>query len=384
MEIGIFIVSGLLAVLIILEVLRMVRPGAAGDIGPLHARLEAIERNEERIERSLREELGRNRDEAANQGKALREEVQASLNAFGVSVREQMAETSQGQKNQLELFAGQLAALTRGNQESLGNVREAIEARLASFEGQNTRNLEQVRSEAAANAQSMRTETGDALKAFNDSLLKNTAEVAKVQAGQLAGVAENVDKKLDAMRGTVDAGLKTLQEENSKKLEQMRQTVDEQLQGTLEKRLGESFRLVSDRLEQVYKGLGEVQNLATGVGDLKKVLSNVKARGTWGEVQLGNLLAQMLTPEQYERNVATTGTDERVEFALRLPGAHQDSCVWLPIDAKFPQEDYIRLVEASERGDVDAVATCSRQLEQTIRLSAKDISQKKPHPAPVP
>jgi DNA recombination protein RmuC len=376
MEIGIVIVSGLLAVLIILEVLRMSRPGAAVDIEPLHARLEAIERNEERVERSLREELGRNRDEAANQGKALRAEVQASLNAFGASVREQMAETSQGQKNQMELFGGQLAALTRGNEESLGNFRHAIETRLASFESQNSRNLEQVRSEAAANAQSMRTETGDALKAFNDSLLKNTAEVAKVQAGQLAVVAESVDKKLEAMRSTVDAGLKTLQEENSKKLEQMRQTVDEQLQGMLEKRLGESFRLVSDRLEQVYKGLGEVQNLATGVGDLKKVLSNVRARGTWGEVQLGNLLAQMLTPEQYDRNVATTGTDERVEFALRLPGADQDSCVWLPIDAKFPQEDYIRLVEASERGDVEAVETCSRQLEQRIRLSAKNISQK--------
>jgi DNA recombination protein RmuC len=122
--------------------------------------------------------------------------------------------------------------------------------------------------------------------------------------------------------------------------------------------------------------LGEVQSLATGVGDLKKVLSNGKARGTWGEVQLGNLLAQMLTPEQYGQNVATTDTDERVEFALRLPGAHQGSCVWLPIDAKFPQEDYIRLVEASERGDVEAVETCSRQLEQRIRLSAKHISQK--------
>src|SRR6516225_1933678 len=131
MEIGIIIVSGLLAVLIILEVLRMSRPGAAVDVAPLHARLEAIERNEERIERSLREELSRNRDEAANQGKALREEVQASLNAFGASVREQMAETSQGHKNQLELFGGQLASLTRGNEESLGNVRQAIETRLA-------------------------------------------------------------------------------------------------------------------------------------------------------------------------------------------------------------------------------------------------------------
>ena len=197
MQIGIVVLSGLLVALIIVEVLRMLRPGTAVDVAPLLARLEAIERNEERVERSVREELGRNRDEAANLGKALREEVQASLNTLGVSVREQMAEASQGQKDQLELFSGQLAALTRGNEESLGNFRQAIETRLTSFENQNTRNLEQVRSEAAANAQSMRTETGDALKAFNDSLLKSTAEVAKVQAGQLAGVAESVDKNLE-------------------------------------------------------------------------------------------------------------------------------------------------------------------------------------------
>jgi DNA recombination protein RmuC len=355
----------------------MLRPAnAAVDITPLQARFEAIERNEERVERSLREEMGRSREEAANLGKALREEVQTSLNAFGTSVREQMSETSQAQKNQLELFAGQLSALTRGNEESLGKVRQAIEERLTALDAQNTHSMDQIRTEAGTNAQSMRTETGEALKAFNDSLLKNVAEVASMQAGQLARVAESVDQKLEAMRNTVEAGLKSLQEENSKKLEQMRQTVDEQLQGTLEKRLGESFRLVSERLEQVYKGLGEVQNLAAGVGDLKKVLSNVRTRGTWGEMQLGSLLAQMLTPEQYGQNVATTGGDERVEFAIKLPGANPESCVWLPIDAKFPQEDYLRLVEAAERADADAVETCSRLLETRIRLSAKDINEK--------
>jgi DNA recombination protein RmuC len=197
-----------------------------------------------------------------------------------------------------------------------------------------------------------------------------------MQAGQLTRLAESSDQKLEAMRATVDVGLKTLQEENAKKLEQIRQTVDEQLQGTLEKRLGESFQLVSDRLEQVYKGLGEVQTLAAGAGDLKKVLSNVRVRGTWGEVQLGSLLEQMLSQEQYGQNVATTGTDERVEYAIRLPGADSDSCVWLPVDAKFPQEDYIRLVDASERGDAEAVETCSRQLEARIRSAARDISQK--------
>ncbi len=175
---------------------------------------------------------------------------------------------------------------------------------------------------------------------------------------------------------TVDARLRAVQEESARQLEQMRRTVDEHLQSALEKRLSESFQLVSERLEQVYTGLGEMRALASGVGDLKKVLSGVRARGTWGEMQLGALLEQMLHPDQYDRNVATAGTSERVEFAIRLPGAVPDSCVWLPLDAKFPQEDYLRLVEAAEHGDAAAVEICSRQLESRIRACARDIRDK--------
>jgi DNA recombination protein RmuC len=157
----------------------------------------------------------------------------------------------------------------------------------------------------------------------------------------------------------------------------MRKTVDEKLQGTLEKRLGESFKLVSDRLEQVHKGLGEMQSLAVGVGDLKKVLTNVKTRGSWGEIQLGNLLDQILTPDQYEKNVSTkTGSADRVEFALKLPGRDDGKPVWLPIDAKFPKEDYERLVEAADRADVEAVEQASRQLEIRIKAEAADIHKK--------
>jgi DNA recombination protein RmuC len=320
MEIGLIAAIALLLLLAVLAIVHMVRPAAAVvDTAPLQARLEAVERNEERIERSIREEMGRNRDEAATLGKALREEVQTSLNAFGSSVREQVVEMSAVQKNQLELFAGQLSTLTRGNEENLGQfrhaieerhdaLRSAIEARLSALDAESTRNMDQIRSDAVATAQGMRTETAESQRTFHDSLLKSMAEIANLQAGQLTRLTESSDQKLEAMRSTVDAGLKTLQEENSKKLEQMRQTVDEQLQGTLEKRLGESFQLVSDRLEQVYRGLGEVQSLAAGVGDLKKVLSNVRVRGTWGEVQLGSLLEQMLSPEQYGQNVATTGS----------------------------------------------------------------------------
>lgn len=164
--------------------------------------------------------------------------------------------------------------------------------------------------------------------------------------------------------------------EMQRSLELIRRSVDEQLQGALEKKLGESFRVVSDRLEQVYRGLGEMQTLATGVGDLKRVFSDVRARGAWGEMQLGALLSQMLAPDQYSRNVATSGSNERVEFAIRLPGTDSGGSVWLPIDAKFPQEDYLRLVEASERCDTDAVELCARQLEARLKHCARDISAK--------
>jgi DNA recombination protein RmuC len=187
-----------------------------------------------------------------------------------------------------------------------------------------------------------------------------------------------VMQQLETIRVVVDQRLLSLQTDNAAKLEQMRQTVDEKLQTTLETRLGESFRLVSERLEQVHKGLGEMQNLASGVGDLKRVLSNVTTRGAWGEVQLENLLAQILAPEQYERNVATTGTSERVEFAIKLPGKDGKGAdpVWLPVDAKFPMETYQRLASAAERGDAEAVEVSARELEGVVRACAKTFSGK--------
>jgi len=184
-----------------------------------------------------------------------------------------------------------------------------------------------------------------------------------------------VMQQLETIRGVVDQRLLSLQTDNAAKLEQMRQTVDEKLQTTLETRLGESFRLVSERLEQVHKGLGEMQSLASGVGDLKRVLSNVTTRGAWGEVQLENLLAQILAPEQYERDVPTTGTSERVEFAIKLPGKDADP-VWLPVDAKFPMETYQRLAAAAERGDAEAVEASARELEVVVRTCAKTFSGK--------
>ena len=184
------------------------------------------------------------------------------------------------------------------------------------------------------------------------------------------------EQKLEAIRGTMEKKLTDLTADNNRQLAEMRQTVDEKLQKTLEDRISQSFKLVSERLEQVYKGLGEMQNLAAGVGDLKKVLSNVKTRGILGEVQLSAILEQILAPEQYEENVRTRSTgSERVEFAVKLPG-DGDSVVWLPIDAKFPGDAYAALVDAYDSGDAAAVDAAAKNLERIIKSEARDIHEK--------
>jgi DNA recombination protein RmuC len=196
-------------------------------------------------------------------------------------------------------------------------------------------------------------------------------------AGAAKTQREELTKSLESVRSIVDLRLKQLQEDNSKQIDKMRATVDEKLQGTLEKRLGESFKLVSDRLEQVHQGLGAMQQLASDVGGLQKVLSNVKMRGGWGEVQLGALLEQVLTPEQFARNVKTReDSGEHVEFAIKLPGDENGAPVWLPIDAKFPTEDYQRLLAAQDAGNVIAVEDAMKSLETQLKKSAKDICSK--------
>ena len=199
------------------------------------------------------------------------------------------------------------------------------------------------------------------------------------EEGSNAGKAqrEELTKSLESVRSVVDLRLKQLQEDNANQIDKMRATVDEKLQGTLEKRLGESFKLVSDRLEQVHQGLGAMQQLASDVGGLQKVLTNVKTRGGWGEVQLGALLEQVLTPEQFARNVKTRDeSNEHVEFAIKLPGDENGAPVWLPIDAKFPTEDYHRLLGAQEKGDLVAIDEAIKSLETQLKKCAKDIYQK--------
>jgi DNA recombination protein RmuC len=223
------------------------------------------------------------------------------------------------------------------------------------------------RNETAVSEKRLREELSNSFKGFGDSVDKRMSELVNAQNKNMDKVREVVEKKLDF-----------LQKDNSEKLEKMRATVDEKLHATLEKRFGESFKVVSDRLEAVHKGLGEMQSLAVGVGDLKKVLSNVKSRGTWGEAQLGNLIEEILTPDQYEKNVKTKKTSrESVEFAIKLPGNDDNlKQVWLPIDAKFPLEDYQRLVEAQEQGNLVLIEELSKALEARIKSEAKDIRDK--------
>lgn len=241
------------------------------------------------------------------------------------------------------------------------------------------------REEADKSARGLREEVSANQKNANDTVVRVMGEMRESQQNSLSAMEKAVkelSEKNEALskelRDTMDTKMKSLQESNEKKLEQIQKTVDEQLQSALEKRIGESFKIVSERLEAVQRGLGEMQTLATGVGDLKRVLTNVKDRGTWGEVQLGAILEQILAPEQYDKNVKVRpASNELVEYAIRLPGDDANAGpVWLPIDAKFPQEDYQRLLDATERADQNAIEQSLKALNRSIENSARDISEK--------
>ena len=289
-------------IVLLLQFLLLQRSGRKDD--SLDPNFRSLESGLERLEREIRQEMARGRQEAATAARGDREEQSQSLDRLAKTLSAQVGQLGTLQGQQLESFAQQLARLTQSNEQRFEQLRLSVETRLGA-----------------------------------------------------------------------------IQADNASKLEEMRKTVDEKLHATLEQRLGDSFKLVSERLEQVHKGLGEMQTLAAGVGDLKKVLTNVKTRGTWGEVQLEALLDQVLTAEQYEKNVATRpNSAERVEFAIRLPGrelgADDKRPVWLPIDAKFPMEDYQRLVEAQDRADPLAVELAAKALEMRLRDEAKKIRDK--------
>ena len=256
--------------------------------------------------------------------------------------------------------------------------------------------MAQLRTEISASARESREEASRSMLNYADSTGKRISELAEIQknqldsfsnilgnlgmqmTNQLADVSQKLENSLERSRDTLAIGMREMREENTKRLDEMRQTVDTQLQSTLEKRLGESFKLVGERLDAVSRGLGEMQTLANGVGDLKRVLTNVKTRGIWGELQLAAIIEEMLTPEQYEKNCATRkNSPERVEFAIKMPARDSETgYVYMPVDAKFPQEDYQRLLDAVEAGDAKAAEDASKAIETRIRLEAKSIRDK--------
>jgi len=335
-----------LAVALAVAVVALVRGGGRHDGAAVlgdqiedaaHAQARALER----LERELRGEI-------VESARGARTELGGSFAQFQQTLAAQLTSVATVQNNQIEGFAQQLATLVAGNAQQFDAMRDSM-----------LRHAQQAREEQTA-----------ALRVFGDTLHR-----------QLTQLTEANDRRIGEVRATLEQRLKDIETNNAAKLDEMRRVVDEKLHATLEQRLGESFKLVSDRLEQVHRGLGEMQTLAAGVGDLKKVLTNVKTRGTWGEVQLEALLEQMLTPDQYAKNVATVPKSaERVEFAIRLPGreagVRDAPPVWLPIDAKFPREDYERLIDAQERADAVAVEDAARALEARVRLEARTIAEK--------
>ncbi|WP_353152993.1 DNA recombination protein RmuC [Herminiimonas fonticola] len=338
-----FIILLLLAVVIIaLQIVAILRNRAV-DITPQLTTLQnELQRHQqqgsERIERELREQV-------QSTAQATRQELGSNFTQFQQALATQLTSVATLQNNQIDSFAQQLAKLNEANAQQLEAMRQAI----------------------TLQAQTGREEQATALKRFGDTLNQTLTTLTESNAQRMAEV-----------RATLEAKIKDLQTDNGARLEEMRKTVDEKLHATLEQRLGESFKLVSDRLEKVHQGLGEMQQLAIGVGDLKRVLTNVKTRGTWGEVQLEMLLEQVLTPDQYAKNVETIpGSGARVEFAIKLPGNDDGQTpIWMPIDAKFPKEQYERLAEAADRADADGVLLAGKELEAVVRGEAKKIAEK--------
>ena len=335
--------------LVLLLWLLLRRAGESAVAPAIDALKQAGRADSERLERELREEVARS-------GSNTRQEIGQALAVVQQTLLAQAGDVARTQNEQIDSFRVQLSAMQQAVAAALQGAVSAQAAQAqASRDGQD------------ATLARMAEQQANSLKRFSDTLNE-----------QLRLLSDANERRLLEVRNTVEQRLTALQADNEKKLDQMRATVDEKLNATLEARLGESFKQVADRLEQVHKGLGEMQLLAKDVGSLNRVLTNVKTRGVFGEVQLAGLLEQVFTPEQYAKNVETIpGSGARVEFAIRLPGRREDGVpLWLPIDAKFPREDYERLVEAQERADPVAVEASAKAIEMRLRAEARTIREK--------
>ncbi|MDR2384835.1 MAG: DNA recombination protein RmuC [Tannerella sp.] len=416
----------LIAVLIILTIVNIIvtlTKKNVTDIDDVLTKLNSINSDMSKIDYLIRDEFGRNREENQKAFKENREELSHSFKTLGETLTKTVAELSNAQKNQFDTFAQQLNNLVKVFDEKLKNLIEKSEneakdnrnelnhsfkmlsdnltktlkdlsdVQLNQFElysnrlseltktfDDKTRTLQEQHEKSAKDN---RTEQTNSLKSFEDKFTQNVKDFNELQRQKfdnLANIQDNIKKetevKLKEIRETIERKLAILQEDNNKKLEEMRKTVDEKLQESVEKRFNESFKIINERLEAVHKGLGEMQTLATGVGDLKKVLTNVKTRGTFGEIQLGAILEQFLSPEQFVKNDHPDEDRKVVEYAIKLPGKSGDGeSVLLPVDSKFPVEDYQRLMDAYDN-NIEMVETIGRQFENSVKKCAKDICEK--------
>lgn len=375
-----------------------------------------LEKRTGAIEALVRDESERSRREQSTAASDLRGEVVKAVTLMGNELGTTVgrlgdrldASIRSGADSQAKAnaeFRDTLGASLKSSAEKVDGLRSAVEAQLGQFRDlaeshrqQLTGTVDTFRNEVAAkltafgeqqvtrfnSADAKDAEKGAALRTELVGLSTQLAEGLKADLAQrwegfgqaLKTLGEGQSQAFEQLRTTVETNLKGIREDNERRLEDMRRTVDEKLQSTLDQRLGASFETVSKHLADVQKGLGEMQKLAADVGGLQKVMSGVKSRGEWGEVILGNLLEQTLAPDQYEANVATTGTAERVEYAVKVPQRDRDGHVWLPIDAKFPKEDYERIMAAQEAGDVDATETARSALDARIKVFGRDICSK--------
>lgn len=343
--------------------------------------------NEEKIEKmthSVQERLNQFNDQLTSNSKAIREELSKSLKSFEDRLSANFKEVNETQDKKFESLVLKQDEMIKVTDQKIERIRETNETHHVKMTNTIQEKLNYFQEQINTNAKSNREELAKSLKNFEDTFVAKVNEFNELQKQKFDGLTNRqtelvqvTEQRLEKMRETVEQKLKTIQEDSNAKLEIIRQTVDEKLHKTLEQRLGDSFKIVSERLELVHKGLGEMQSLAVGVGDLKKVLSNVKNRGVLGEYQLENILEQLLTNEQFGRNVKTKHDSQTlVEFAVKLPGKDDKKPLWLPIDAKFPTEHYLALTEAYDQGDQDAVNEKRKMLAHSIRSCAKDISEK--------
>jgi DNA recombination protein RmuC len=321
------------------------------------------------IEDKLEAAAGKQSDEA----KALREELDGSFHRLGGNVSATLTQVGQDQKERLDATAQALKAFSETSEKSHDNLKRAVEARLDIAAAKQSEEAKRLREELNASFHRLGSNVSSTLTDIGQQQKERLESTTRA----LESFGEKYEKSQEALKQTVESRLDAIRQESATKLEEMRQTVDHKLQTTLETRLGESFNRVVEQLNRVHEGLGEMKTLASNVGDLKNVLTNVKVRGTFGEVQLELLLEQFLTPDQYIKDAhVRDGSPERVEFAIRLPGKGAGEEVLLPIDAKFPRESYDRLLEASEKGDTDAIEMHRKQLETQVRLCARTICDK--------